>query len=42
MRYDPKNIEAKWRKRWLAARTYEPDFKRAKRPYYLLMMFPYP
>lgn len=42
MRYHPQAIEAKWRKRWLAARTYEPDFKRAKKPYYLLMMFPYP
>ena len=42
MRYNPQAIEAKWRKRWLAARTYEPDFKRAKKPYYLLMMFPYP
>ncbi len=52
MRYFPTKIEPKWQKRWLAAKTYEPDFKRAKkpakgearhgRPFYNLMMFPYP
>jgi len=42
MRYDPKKIEAKWRKKWLTAKTYEPDFRRAKKPFYNLMMFPYP
>ncbi|MFY9463013.1 MAG: leucine--tRNA ligase, partial [Candidatus Sungiibacteriota bacterium] len=41
-RYDPKKIEAKWQKKWLAAKVYEPDFKRAKKPFYNLMMFPYP
>ncbi len=35
-------IEKKWGKRWLENRTYEPDFKKAKRPFYNLMMFPYP
>lgn len=42
MRYDPKKIEQKWQRKWLAAETYEPDFKRVKKPFYNLMMFPYP
>ncbi len=42
MRYDPKRIETKWQKKWLADKTYEPNFKRAKKPFYNLMMFPYP
>ncbi|MEK7541465.1 MAG: leucine--tRNA ligase [Patescibacteria group bacterium] len=42
MRYDPQKIEEKWRKKWLAAKTYEPDFKYARKPFYNLMMFPYP
>ena len=42
MRYDPKKIEAKWQKKWLAEKIYEPDLKRAKKPFYNLMMFPYP
>ncbi|MBI4132086.1 MAG: class I tRNA ligase family protein [Candidatus Sungbacteria bacterium] len=42
MRYEPKKIEAKWQRRWLKEKTYEPDFLRAGRPFYNLMMFPYP
>ena len=42
MRYDPKKIEAKWQKKWLTEKIYEPDFKHAKKPFYNLMMFPYP
>lgn len=42
MRYLPQKIEDKWRKWWLKDKTYEPDLKRAKKPYYNLMMFPYP
>ena len=42
MRYDPQNIEDKWQKKWLEEKTYEPDFKLAKHPFYNLMMFPYP
>lgn len=42
MRYDPKKIEAKWQKKWLAAKVYEPDLTRTKKPFYNLMMFPYP
>ncbi|MBI3273678.1 MAG: leucine--tRNA ligase [Candidatus Colwellbacteria bacterium] len=35
-------IESKWQKKWLKDKTYEPDLKRAKKPFYNLMMFPYP
>lgn len=35
-------IEKKWQKKWLVKKVYEPDLKRAKRPFYNLMMFPYP
>ncbi len=40
--YVPAAIEAKWQARWEAARTNSPDLDRAPRPYYQLMMFPYP
>ncbi|MBI2054771.1 MAG: class I tRNA ligase family protein, partial [Candidatus Sungbacteria bacterium] len=42
MRYNPAKIEKKWQAKWLRDKTYEPNFKGAKRPYYNLMMFPYP
>ena len=42
MRYNPNKIEEKWRRVWLKKRVYEPDLKKAKRPFYNLMMFPYP
>src|SRR3990167_5218129 len=46
MRYNPKATEAKWQKKWLKDKTYEPDLKgksgSGRRPYYNLMMFPYP
>ena len=35
-------IEKKWTQKWLASRIYEPDLKKAKKPFYNLMMFPYP
>ncbi|MEX2053988.1 MAG: class I tRNA ligase family protein [Candidatus Colwellbacteria bacterium] len=35
-------IEKKWSKRWLDSGVYEPDLKKAKKPFYNLMMFPYP
>jgi len=41
-RYDPQAIEAKWQARWAEAGTNEPDLDRAARPFYNLMMFPYP
>ena len=40
--YRPSEIEAKWQARWAADRTNEPDLDRAARPFYNLMMFPYP
>ena len=35
-------IEKKWQKRWGEAHLYEPDLDEAKKPFYNLMMFPYP
>jgi leucyl-tRNA synthetase len=40
--YVPGAVEAKWQARWREARTNETDLTRASRPYYNLMMFPYP
>jgi leucyl-tRNA synthetase len=40
--YDFPAFEARWRERWEASGLYRPDLRRAKRPYYNLMMFPYP
>jgi leucyl-tRNA synthetase len=40
--YDPEQVEAKWRARWAERGTNEPDLDRPKRPFYNLMMFPYP
>ncbi|MGC8487451.1 MAG: leucine--tRNA ligase [Clostridia bacterium] len=42
MRYDPGAIEAKWRKRWEEEGVGEVDLDRAARPFYNLLMFPYP
>ncbi len=41
-RYQPNAIEAKWRRRWEETGVYEVDVRRAPRPFYNLMMFPYP
>jgi leucyl-tRNA synthetase len=40
--YHPDAVEAKWQTRWAEQHTNEPDLDRAARPYYNLMMFPYP
>jgi leucyl-tRNA synthetase len=40
--YNPNEIEARWQDIWYRTRIYEPDIQRAPRPYYNLMMFPYP
>ena len=40
--YDPQSLEAKWQARWTERHTNEPDLDRATRPFYNLMMFPYP
>ena len=41
-RYDPQAVEAKWQARWAERHTNEPDLDHAARPYFNLMMFPYP
>ena len=40
--YRPDAVEAKWQARWAERGTNEPDLDRAERPFYNLMMFPYP
>ena len=40
--YHPEAVEAKWQARWAERHTNEPDLDRAARPFYNLMMFPYP
>jgi leucyl-tRNA synthetase len=41
-RYDPSKVEAKWRRLWRERRTNNTNLENAGRPYYTLMMFPYP
>ncbi|GLV54836.1 leucine--tRNA ligase [Dictyobacter sp. S3.2.2.5] len=41
-RYDFARFEAKWRARWEEQKIYQVDLRQAPRPYYNLMMFPYP
>ena len=40
--YDARKIEIKWQKRWMKENVYSPDLRRSKKPFYNLMMFPYP
>ena len=40
--YRPDAVEAKWQARWAERGTNHPDLDRAPRPFYNLMMFPYP
>src|SRR3989441_278909 len=40
--YAPQAVEARWQARWAADHTNEPDLDRPRRPFYNLMMFPYP
>lgn len=40
--YDPAVVEPKWQRRWEERRTNTVDVSAASRPYYNLMMFPYP
>jgi leucyl-tRNA synthetase len=40
--YDPNVTEKKWQESWAAEGTNEPDLDGAERPFYNLMMFPYP
>jgi len=40
--YDPGAIELKWQRIWQERGTNNTDLQRAQRPFYALMMFPYP
>ena len=40
--FNPTSFEQKWRQYWEKQGVYQPDLKSAKKPYYNLMMFPYP
>jgi leucyl-tRNA synthetase len=40
--YEPQKIEAKWQKRWEAARVFECEADASKPKYYTLEMLPYP
>lgn len=42
MKYNPKKLEKKWSAVWQKKKVYEPDLRKAKKPFYTLMMFPYP
>jgi len=41
-RYQPEVVEPKWQQLWEERGTNRLDLRRAERPYYALMMFPYP
>lgn len=41
-KYIPSEIEPKWQKKWKEDKLFSPDMDKAKKPYYSLMMFPYP
>lgn len=40
--WDHEKIETKWQKVWLETKLNSPDISTAKKPFYNLMMFPYP
>jgi leucyl-tRNA synthetase len=40
--YDPSTVEAKWQRRWRERATNHTDLTGGDRPFYALMMFPYP
>jgi len=40
--YKPQSVEEKWRSVWEKEKVYQVDLDRAPRPFYNLMMFPYP
>lgn len=42
MKYNPTEVESKWRKIWEKKKAWKVDLNKAKKPYYNLMMFPYP
>ena len=42
MAYNFRKTEKKWREKWGKDKLYEVDLSKAKKPFYNLMMFPYP
>ncbi|MDP2637672.1 MAG: leucine--tRNA ligase [Candidatus Levybacteria bacterium] len=40
--FNHRHVEKKWQKRWEKEKLYQPDIRRAKKPFYNLWMFPYP
>ena len=42
MEFDSSAIEAKWQQKWEEEKIFEVDLKKAKDPFYSLVMFPYP
>ena len=40
--YNPTEVERKWQQRWAERGTNNVDLEHAERPFYALMMFPYP
>lgn len=42
MKYNPQKIEPKWQRAWETAKLHSPNLDRAPKPFYNLMMFPYP
>ncbi|MFH0936718.1 MAG: class I tRNA ligase family protein [Candidatus Daviesbacteria bacterium] len=41
-KYQPNMVEPKWQEKWRNNSLFSPDLDKAKKPYYSLMMFPYP
>ncbi len=41
-KYNFREIEKRWQKKWRESGVYEPDPNKVKNPFYNLMMFPYP
>ena len=41
-KYQPRKIESKWSKIWERKGIYQPHLKKSERPFFNLMMFPYP
>jgi leucyl-tRNA synthetase len=42
IRYEPQAVERRWQRVWAESRIYESDVQTAQKPFYALMMFPYP
>jgi len=41
-KYNFKEIEQKWKEKWKVDKVHQPDLDKARKPFYNLMMFPYP